>query len=175
MSDELKPCPFCGSQETSIEVEIAELGRIARVQCEICGATQSGIGVMVGPDDDVTLAESAIAAWNRRAAPLPDNAGLSRIAARQITAAVMQVIANAPEGEIPEAVEIALPALLMRLVPEACTPDNVREAVHTLGRDLDVTIEEEREIVVVDQQALCTVIAHLTTAPTTGQRKEDDV
>lgn len=56
MSDELKPCPFCGG----VHVEIVNQGSRPDdphvVQCDDCDASASGMSV-----------GEAIAAWNRRA------------------------------------------------------------------------------------------------------------
>ncbi|WP_186167280.1 Lar family restriction alleviation protein [Burkholderia gladioli] len=57
MSDKLSDCPFCGSEYTSLNT-----GGSYYVMCGNCGAE--------GPwnDDDRDI---AIAAWNRRASPVP--------------------------------------------------------------------------------------------------------
>ena len=72
MTEKMKPCPFCGSEDISIETESDVMGKIARAHCEICGATASGIGVMSRPDSDADLHPTAIAAWNRRTPHDPD-------------------------------------------------------------------------------------------------------
>ena len=51
---ELKPCPFCGSEDTSIEV--VRPANKTTVRCENCLAVVSFYDTI----------EEAIAAWNRR-------------------------------------------------------------------------------------------------------------
>lgn len=60
MRDDLKPCPFCGSRETSTSYATNTEGVVSSrfVECEDCAA--------MGPAVDVDAL--AIAAWNRRAA-----------------------------------------------------------------------------------------------------------
>lgn len=69
------PCPFCGYNDTKVSIIDDRFGKHAECFCEICGATVSGIGVMVpedgGPPDE--LVASAIAAWNTRTAPKGDD------------------------------------------------------------------------------------------------------
>ena len=67
MSDELKPCPFCGSTDIKTEVEVGIMARSAKCYCNICGASVSGMGVMIPEDSpEEELIESAHKWWNRR-------------------------------------------------------------------------------------------------------------
>jgi len=62
MSDELKPCPFCGGEGVEV-LDHRERGRPCSVECLECNAS-------TGPqltDGD------AVAAWNRRAGEEPKN------------------------------------------------------------------------------------------------------
>ena len=93
MTEKMKPCPFCGSEDISIETESDVMGKIARAHCEICGATASGIGVMSRPDSDADLHPTAIAAWNRRSPHDPDLAA----AVGRVRRAVDHVISPANE------------------------------------------------------------------------------
>jgi Lar family restriction alleviation protein len=66
MTDELKPCPFCGSGD--VEVCVGHHANTdAKVLCKTCEAESSLFGA-----DDWTGKDyrpEAIAAWNRRSAP----------------------------------------------------------------------------------------------------------
>lgn len=57
MSDELKPCPFCGG-----EAHQMKMGWPHRVYCEDCGATVTGKGFDGEGETDATVR------WNARAA-----------------------------------------------------------------------------------------------------------
>ena len=58
MTEQLKPCPFCGG--------INVIHSDYRMYCHACGAE--------GPDADSADESAAIAAWNRRAQPAQDGA-----------------------------------------------------------------------------------------------------
>ena len=58
MSDELKPCPFCGSRKIRID------HCTKRVRCATCFAT-SGL-ITPHKKDGMTDQEAAIATWNER-------------------------------------------------------------------------------------------------------------
>lgn len=74
MSDELKPCPFCGKpglirREGDHHGEWFNLGCVADVTSE-----RPCPGACPWYTSDLEILADAIAAWNRRAdAPLPDN------------------------------------------------------------------------------------------------------
>ena len=57
MSEQLKPCPFCGSKNVQLE----DLGYPPHVYCEDCAARITGRGY--GEDGEA----DAIKSWNRRA------------------------------------------------------------------------------------------------------------
>lgn len=80
MSEELKPCPFCGSDALSVKPNIHT--GLLRVQCEACWAVTA---TSVSSNNRQT----AIAAWNRRASPTPtpEGKGDTREAAKRIVAA----------------------------------------------------------------------------------------
>jgi Lar family restriction alleviation protein len=57
MSDELKPCPFCGSINVELVFSEPVHGAVGKtVKCDDCWA--------VGPDSDIKIV--AIQSWNRR-------------------------------------------------------------------------------------------------------------
>ena len=62
MSDDLKPCPFCGEAKR-LSVEPGSAQKTTFVMCMGCGASGPNSW---GQEDNVP---HAIAAWNRRAAP----------------------------------------------------------------------------------------------------------
>ena len=66
MSDELKPCPFCGSSATHDSASRAEI-----IECDLCDAHVYGITV-----------PTVIAKWNTRAAPVVTDAMMIRARAR---------------------------------------------------------------------------------------------
>jgi Lar family restriction alleviation protein len=68
MTEELKPCPFCGG-EASFTLTESRAGKWGFVKCGSCGATCN--------DDDVGDADWCVDVWNRRApsASIADTAG----------------------------------------------------------------------------------------------------
>lgn len=61
MADTIKPCPFCGSEDVTIDYVMTPTGRCINVLCCDCTAC----GPMVGAEPE------AIAAWNQRAGEEP--------------------------------------------------------------------------------------------------------
>lgn len=59
MSEDLKPCPFCGSKNIRFKDTRGWLETCG--ECEDCGA--------LGPDGDIDDVSSAVAAWNTRTPP----------------------------------------------------------------------------------------------------------
>lgn len=68
MSEELKPCPFCGAKSHKLEHQFGD--ECGYIRCRNCGA-QSGRVYWTEAEresDDYSASEAeAIAAWNRRA------------------------------------------------------------------------------------------------------------
>lgn len=78
MDIELKPCPFCGSDEVFIHWQGARYGRaIYFVKCEKCGAETRAFSLRADTSElkgspkewDNSAAFNALESWNRRAAP----------------------------------------------------------------------------------------------------------
>jgi Lar family restriction alleviation protein len=67
MNDEMKPCPFCGSDDIAVvpaeDSPDYDADYPVVVACMDCSAD--------GPDRDFKSAAEAIAVWNRRALPSP--------------------------------------------------------------------------------------------------------
>lgn len=61
----LKPCPFCGSSNVTLEDITDEQGELWMVQCNGCGISVCCPGGEDGCAD--ATKEEAAAAWNRRA------------------------------------------------------------------------------------------------------------
>ena len=69
MQEELKPCPFCGSDEITAWYQGTKYGRIAYVECDICGAKTKAFKYLSEDkeyDDSDPGSKKAYAAWNRR-------------------------------------------------------------------------------------------------------------
>lgn len=74
MGENLKPCPFCGSEEVKVVLEHdRECGRCWYVQCQRCYAQGSSMVESMGNQEldkayeqIITATNEAIAAWNRR-------------------------------------------------------------------------------------------------------------
>ena len=65
MSEELKPCPFCGSKDIKFAVfDAKDGGAIACMMCKICEAC--GPTVDTRPTEGEAEYNDAISAWNRR-------------------------------------------------------------------------------------------------------------
>lgn len=68
MSEELKPCPFCGKDHMFLEQQYGD--ESGYIRCRNCGA-QSGRVYWTADEieaDDYSASEAeAVAAWNRRA------------------------------------------------------------------------------------------------------------
>ena len=73
MTEELKPCPFCGPGGSVVSVYFDDSSRRYRVGCGACGCS-SGIH----PRDKTPA--PAIEAWNRRTGEVPDFALLGLLA-----------------------------------------------------------------------------------------------
>ena len=72
MSEEMKPCPFCGGLSVSVHQGSAYRWRVA--SCGECGASSGEVRVQTtgeGTPDEWRLAADvkAIDAWNERASP----------------------------------------------------------------------------------------------------------
>lgn len=65
MSEELKPCPFCGSKDIKFAAFDAKDGGVVLcmmcIKCEACGPT-----VDPRPNEGEAEYNDAISAWNRR-------------------------------------------------------------------------------------------------------------
>ncbi|MGB1015479.1 MAG: Lar family restriction alleviation protein [Nannocystaceae bacterium] len=96
-NETMKPCPFCGIEDTTVEIEKSGFGTNARVSCEICGGSAWGIGVMSGPVIEAELFATAIAAWNTR--PLPDAV---REAVALLSSAMPSTLHLGPPDDCPE-------------------------------------------------------------------------
>jgi Lar family restriction alleviation protein len=73
MSDELKPCPFCGGKPKIHKKELDERFAYANevtVQCSSCGCSRSAVGDTSKPGyaDNSSTEKRAIEKWNRRTA-----------------------------------------------------------------------------------------------------------
>ena len=66
MSDELKPCPFCGGEARAF---YSEEGGTFDVQCQRCGA----IPFIGSRTSEIRTLDGVIAAWNARAERTCDN------------------------------------------------------------------------------------------------------
>ena len=69
-SNELKPCPFCGSECTVTWTE-GKYGKFAFIECDLCGARSKAFGNVIDKRDerlfwDQPAFTKAIKAWNRR-------------------------------------------------------------------------------------------------------------
>ncbi len=73
MSNELKPCPFCGAND-AVETDMEGMRRtVYFVSCNKCGAAGPS---RVYPDHSQPLTEADL--WNRRAAPAPEQSDRER-------------------------------------------------------------------------------------------------
>lgn len=76
MSDELKPCPFCGAND-AVETDMEGMRRtVYFVSCNKCGAAGPS---RVYPDHSQPLTEADL--WNLRATPSPDQSDRERAGA----------------------------------------------------------------------------------------------
>lgn len=67
--DELKGCPFCGSDEVSLWYQGGRYGRYTFAECDVCGARSKTFRYYDTGEDycsDDPGAMKARAAWNRR-------------------------------------------------------------------------------------------------------------
>ena len=70
----LKSCPFCGASNEDIDIYtvMAKYGRLAYIQCELCGARSASKKVEGDVDDKGFWEQRAIklleSLWNRRIA-----------------------------------------------------------------------------------------------------------
>ena len=62
---ELKPCPFCGSEDVHIDVAVPRYGLLYYAVCDCCGARSKSFGVV--NQSESTAQTKAKLAWNRRA------------------------------------------------------------------------------------------------------------
>lgn len=67
MSEELKPCPFCGPGQSVVSLWYDDASKAQRVGCGRCGVSTG-----IRPRSEERTAANAIAAWNRRASPIPE-------------------------------------------------------------------------------------------------------
>lgn len=79
MSEELKPCPFCGAgarKEFANGDERDGYANRMTFSCSGCGARVTAVGDMSkgGYADNSTVEARAIAAWNRRTPPASESA-----------------------------------------------------------------------------------------------------
>lgn len=81
MSDELKPCPFCGG-----EADIEETSFMEHATFSVGCRSMEGPDECIGQQSLLTFARKseAIAAWNRRASPIPEGGEEAREAAQRI-------------------------------------------------------------------------------------------
>jgi Lar family restriction alleviation protein len=77
MSEELKPCPFCGGSNVEL-TEFAKLGsesrwhRVSCLDCEMFGPATQGCSLNYwGADTIEKVAQEAAVAWNTRARSHP--------------------------------------------------------------------------------------------------------
>ncbi len=108
MTDELKPCPFCG--DSGVTMNEGSTFRWCYLSCNSCGATPGEVRVQTfgdgTPDEwEKQAAKDAIAAWNRRALKAEETC-------RQLTSALGDEVngptfmgepvlpAAAPDGEV---------------------------------------------------------------------------
>lgn len=73
MQEELKECPFCGSDQAVMKYNGAKHGRFYYIECEICGGRTRGVCRPFRdiPNDDPNewdnrYAHTAITLWNQR-------------------------------------------------------------------------------------------------------------
>lgn len=64
---EHKPCPFCGNSHTRSSIDDEDdVARYGKIECDICGATVWGTGVICGTDDDDDASDAELIreAWH---------------------------------------------------------------------------------------------------------------
>lgn len=71
MSEELKPCPFCGGEAKLITTEFDRKTIAIKVECQSCSARAGGFCATVFDNKNAlenidNSREKAIEAWNRR-------------------------------------------------------------------------------------------------------------
>jgi Lar family restriction alleviation protein len=65
MTEQLKPCPFCGGEDFDVTTEQVEwCSFVGTIECRTC---EISFSPMYGDSDNSTACVDAIAAWNRRA------------------------------------------------------------------------------------------------------------
>lgn len=96
ISKELKPCPFCGSDnvEAKHDIHICDGDELATVFCYGCGKYFQGIGQGSTPEESV---ENAIKEWNRRANEC-DREALLKVADEMLDDTTSFDITNVPEN-----------------------------------------------------------------------------
>jgi Lar family restriction alleviation protein len=69
--EDIKNCPFCGSDETYVNAKYGRYGYYVFCKCDLCDATAKTFALKSKelPDDwaESLAAKKAITAWNRRA------------------------------------------------------------------------------------------------------------
>jgi Lar family restriction alleviation protein len=68
MSDDLKPCPFCGEKYVTTEFDRGQGDKWGYASCDVCAARGPEVRTNYDREPDGPWHSEAIAAWNTRAA-----------------------------------------------------------------------------------------------------------
>jgi Lar family restriction alleviation protein len=80
MTDDLKPCPFCGEKYVTTEFDRGQGDKWGYASCDVCAACGPEVRTNYDREPDGPWHSEAIAAWNTRALPAIDPAAIREAA-----------------------------------------------------------------------------------------------